>query len=132
MDATDLVVRDASLTPFRKRVLLLTAAVPAGKVTTYNLIARALRSSPRAVGQALKANPFAPTVPCHRVVRTDLSIGGFAGAVALDSDKIRRKVELLRGEGVPFGPDGRIASADRQAFVFSAFPDVTSRFGHRL
>lgn len=55
-------------------------AVPAGKVTTYGELARALGSSSRAVGQALRRNPFAPEVPCHRIVRASLDIGGYSGS----------------------------------------------------
>lgn len=72
--------------------------VPRGKVTTYCVIARALRSSPRAVGQALKKNPYAPKVPCHRVVMSDGSIGGFHGQTT--GPEIERKKSLLESEGV--------------------------------
>jgi methylated-DNA-[protein]-cysteine S-methyltransferase len=67
-------------------------------VTTYLLLAKALNSSPRAVGQALKNNPFAPEVPCHRVVASDGSLGGFMGKTkGVEMDK---KVRLLASEGV--------------------------------
>lgn len=52
--------------------------VPAGQVTTYKDIAQALGTKAyRAVGQAMKKNPNAPEVPCHRVVKSDGTIGGF-------------------------------------------------------
>ena len=66
-------------TPFQAKVYALLKKVPKGKVTTYGALAKKLRSSPRAVGQALRVKPFAPRVPCHRVVSADGSIGGFRG-----------------------------------------------------
>jgi methylated-DNA-[protein]-cysteine S-methyltransferase len=56
------------VTPFQERVYTLLKQIPEGKVTTYAGIARALDSSPRAVGGALRMNPFAPEVPCHRCI----------------------------------------------------------------
>ena len=88
------------LTPFRRRVYLALLEVPPGHVTTYGeLGARIGCGSARAVGQALKRNPLAPDVPCHRVVAADLSLGGFAGQ--RDGEQLERKAALLRGEGVP-------------------------------
>jgi O-6-methylguanine DNA methyltransferase len=58
----------------------------------------------RAVGQALKRNPVAPTVPCHRCVRRDGDIGGFNGHTC--GGEIDRKVQLLRSEGVTVEIDG--------------------------
>lgn len=68
-----------TLTPFRKRVLSALCQVPAGSYTTYLALSNHLSSSPRAVGNALRNNPFAPRVPCHRVVAADGGIGGFGG-----------------------------------------------------
>lgn len=67
------------MTIFEKNVYKITAQIPKGKVTTYKIIAEILKSSPRAVGNALAKNPYAPKVPCHRVIRSDLKIGGFNG-----------------------------------------------------
>ncbi|KAK3941716.1 6-O-methylguanine DNA methyltransferase [Diplogelasinospora grovesii] len=66
-------------TPFEKSVWSLLLQIPPGSYTTYGIIATHLRSSPRAVGNALRRNPFAPEVPCHRVVASDRSLGGFKG-----------------------------------------------------
>lgn len=68
-----------TLTPFRKRVLGALCQVPAGSYTTYLALSNHLSSSPRAVGNALRNNPFAPRVPCHRVIAADGGIGGFGG-----------------------------------------------------
>ena len=56
--------------------------------------------SSRAVGQALRVNPFSPEVPCHRVIRSDFTIGGFSGQ--LDGPQIERKKAMLKEEGVRF------------------------------
>lgn len=57
------------------------ARIPAGEVRTYGWIAEQIGRprAARAVGQALAANPFAPTIPCHRVVRSDGGLGGYSG-----------------------------------------------------
>ena len=57
-------------------VWALVSLVPPGLVTTYGSLARLLRTSPRLVGRALAANPDPIVVPCHRVVRSDGSLGG--------------------------------------------------------
>lgn len=67
------------ITDFQRKVYAATTLIPRGRVSTYKDIAQILGSSPRAVGQALRNNPFAPTVPCHRVVCKSLDIGGFNG-----------------------------------------------------
>jgi methylated-DNA-[protein]-cysteine S-methyltransferase len=83
------------LTPFQKKVLRAVVDIPRGKTRSYAWVA--LRAgSPgacRAVGQALKRNPYAPHVPCHRVVAADGSIGGYSGG-------IEKKMRLLSAEGV--------------------------------
>ena len=90
--------------------------MPAGRVTTYGLLARHLKCrSAQAVGQALRRNPFAPEVPCHRVIAADLRIGGFCGARA--GAQIRRKLRLLQQEGVRFDAAGRLGDA-RRVFRF--------------
>jgi len=88
-------------TEFEQRVFDSISRIPRGRVTTYGLLARALScGSAQAVGQALKRNPFAPEVPCHRVIASDLKTGGFAGR--RDGAEIKRKLRLLEEEGVRF------------------------------
>jgi methylated-DNA-[protein]-cysteine S-methyltransferase len=88
-----------SITPFQSRVYTLLTKVPKGKVTTYMELAKALGiKSPRAIGQALKNNPFAPEVPCHRVVASDGTIGGFMGQK--EGLEIKKKMNLLESEGI--------------------------------
>ena len=93
------IKNNPSLTDFEKKVLLATLKIPKGEVSTYSKIAKAIgnEKAARAVAGALKKNPYAPIVPCHRVIRTDESIGGYSA-----KGGIMRKKELLRKEGVNF------------------------------
>jgi len=101
--------RDLHVTDFQRRVYEAAKRIPRGKVTTYKLLAAAIGcGSSRAVGQALRRNPFAPAVPCHRVIRTDLTLGGFSGKVR--GANIVRKKKLLEEEGIRFS-GGRLADA---------------------
>ncbi len=88
------------LTPFQKAVYKATKNIPKGKVATYGLIARFIGKpkATRAVGNALNRNPFAPGVPCHRVVNSDGNVGGFAFGTG-------KKVALLRKEGLRIKDD---------------------------
>ena len=100
-----------NVTDFEQRVYQMVSRVPAGHVTTYARLAAAIDcGSAQAVGQALKRNPFAPEVPCHRVIRTDLTIGGYAGQT--DGEKLNTKLTLLRKEGVEFGSDGKLITSE--------------------
>jgi methylated-DNA-[protein]-cysteine S-methyltransferase len=77
----------------KEKLWKLLKKIPRGKVTTYGTLAELLGTSPRAVGKMLNSNPNAPEVPCHRVVMSDGSIGGYSRGV-------RKKVKLLKKEGV--------------------------------
>ena len=97
-----------AVTPFRRKVYEALLEVPQGCVTTYGLLARRVGcGSAQAVGGALRANPFAPDVPCHRVVAADLTAGGFCGCRA--GEPILRKIALLQAEGVPVDGAGRLS-----------------------
>lgn len=97
---------DPHLTDFQRRVYNALLKIPRGRVTTYKILARHIKCrSCRAVGQALKRNPFAPKVPCHRVIASDLSPGGFYGKET--GAPVRRKLKLLEAEGLKF-KDGRL------------------------
>lgn len=96
---------------FDERVYAVLRRVPRGKVTTYKALAEALGTKAyRAVGQALNRNPYAPAVPCHRVVCSDGSIGGFAHGTG-------KKIKMLREEGVEV-VDGRIKNVYSKIFAF--------------
>jgi len=80
---------------FAQKIYSLINKIPKGRITTYKQIAIALKTKAyRAIGQALKKNPCAPQVPCHRVVCGDGRVGGYQGK---NSNK---KIELLKKEGI--------------------------------
>lgn len=92
---------------FQRAALQRLAELPAGSVTTYRGLAAAIGApgAARAVGQAMRDNPLPIYVPCHRVVRSDLSLGGYAGGLAI-------KIALLRREGFRIDErGGKIESA---------------------
>jgi methylated-DNA-[protein]-cysteine S-methyltransferase len=88
-------------TAFQQRVWNAIRAVPRGESRTYGEIARSLVSAPRAVGRACGANRIALIIPCHRVVGSRGSLGGFMNASAGDPIAVKRW--LLQHEGYRFG-----------------------------
>lgn len=85
------------ITDFQRKVYLALLDVPCGETISYKELGQRIGCrSAQAIGQALKRNPFAPDVPCHRVIRTDGSIGGFFGHT--DGEMIERKKRLLEEE----------------------------------
>ena len=81
---------------FYERVWDKIKGIPVGKVSTYALVAKSLNSKAyRAVGTALKLNPYAPKVPCHRIINSSGDIGNYSGPGG-----IKKKIELLTKEGV--------------------------------
>lgn len=100
-------------TNFAGKVYFLCSTIPQGKVSTYKEIAEQLGTkSYRAVGQALRCNPYAPIVPCHRVICSNGSLGGFKGK--LNGKEIQKKIKLLEKEGVKI-MDGKV---DLEEFEF--------------
>jgi methylated-DNA-[protein]-cysteine S-methyltransferase len=94
-------------TVFQHRVFEALTHVPRGKTTTYAAIADAISCrSAQAIGQALRRNPDAPRIPCHRVVCNDGSIGGFFGEN--NPAATTKKRALLEAEGVSFDASGRV------------------------
>lgn len=103
---------------FAQRCYALLLQVPSGRVTTYREIAHALGTRAyRAVGNAMHRNPYAPRIPCHRVVASDGTLGGFA----FGSGEKRRR---LAAEGVDV-IDGHIAHFTRVLFTFPKQSDGT-------
>jgi len=88
-------------TAFRHKVWDALATIPVGESRTYGELARSLHTAPRAVGGACGANPIALVIPCHRVVASRGSLGGFMGTT--DGDPIAIKRWLLTHEGYRFG-----------------------------
>jgi methylated-DNA-[protein]-cysteine S-methyltransferase len=104
-------MQNRRISDFEEKVYRAVSRVPRGHVTTYGIVARYLGcGSPRAVGQALRRNPFAPRVPCHRVISSDLSVGGFRGRKYGSAPA--EKAMLLRREGVKL-IDGRLGDRER-------------------
>lgn len=91
----DLPLDFSGATPFQGRIFERLTHIPFGRIVSYGDIADELGDpgAARAVGQAVGANPLPILVPCHRVVRSDGKLGGYAGGLA-------RKVALLKVEGV--------------------------------
>lgn len=81
---------------FYREVWRACAEIPEGETRTYGWIAKKIGrpGAARAVGQALGRNPFAPKVPCHRVVKSDGSLGGFSSPKG-----VAEKLRLLKKEG---------------------------------
>jgi methylated-DNA-[protein]-cysteine S-methyltransferase len=101
---------------FEVRVWKLMEKIPKGRVTTYGLIARKLKTKAyRAVGNACRKNPYAPRVPCHRVVRSDGTVGGFGGKTS--GKTVKKKIQMLGKENVEI-KNGRIIDFERVLFRF--------------
>ena len=101
----------SKMSNFRQRCYQVLQRVPAGKVTTYGAIAKALGSSAsRAVGSAMANNQQLISIPCHRVVRANGQIGEYA----LGREQ---KIALLEAEGVAVS-NGRINDLDKYLHHF--------------
>jgi len=79
------------LSSYAQKVLNCVSLVPVGYFTTYGAVAKACGGSPRAVGQIMAKNPFPPLVPCHRVVRSDFSVGGYGGGKEVKWEMLQRE-----------------------------------------
>ena len=84
-------------TKFQLKVWKYLKTIPKGTVKTYKQIAIAIKrpKSARAVANACGKNPYAPKIPCHRVIRSDRGLGGYSGRGG-----IKKKLRLLRSEKV--------------------------------
>ena len=79
---------------FQERVYEILKKVPKGKVTTYKDLANKVGTKAyRAVGSAMNKNPYAPKVPCHRVIKSNGEVGGFESGT-------KHKIKLLKKEGI--------------------------------
>ena len=86
-------------TKFQLKVWKYLKTIPKGEVRTYLQVAKAINKpkAVRAVANAVGKNPYAPRIPCHRVIRNDGSLGGYSGAGG-----IKTKKKLLKSEGIFF------------------------------
>ena len=82
-------------TKFQLKVWKHLKTIPKGEVKTYKQVAISIKSpkSARAVANACSKNPYAPKIPCHRVIRSDGTLGGYSGRGG-----IKQKLKLLRSE----------------------------------
>lgn len=92
----------AGISEFQEKVYEVLKRIPRGRVTNYGLIAKAIRSGPRAVGNAVGSNPWSLFVPCHRVVPSNMTVGNYS---TIDKHGHRNspvKKTLLDREGIRF------------------------------
>ena len=84
-------------TKFQLKVWNYLKKIPRGKVKTYSEVAKAIGKplAVRAVANAIGKNPLAPQIPCHRVIRSDGSLGGYSGKGGIKTKRL-----LLKKEGV--------------------------------
>ena len=84
-------------TKFQLKVWTYVGKIPRGSVKTYSQVAKAIGKplAARAVANALGKNPYAPKIPCHRVIRADGSLGGYSGKGGVETKKF-----LLKKEGI--------------------------------
>ena len=84
-------------TKFQLKVWSYLRKIPRGRVKTYSQVAKAIRRplAVRAVANAIGKNPYAPKIPCHRVIRSDGSLGGYSG-----KGGVKTKRFLLQKEGI--------------------------------
>jgi methylated-DNA-[protein]-cysteine S-methyltransferase len=101
------------LSTYSRKVLNCTRLVPVGYVTTYGDIARVVGGSARSVGRVEASNPFPLLIPCHRVVRSDLSIGGYGYGEQV-------KMELLQREERHYEKPRILKAHKRELALFPA------------
>ena len=84
-------------TKFQQKVWTYLRKIPRGSVKTYSQVAKGIGKplAFRAVANAIGKNPYAPKIPCHRVIRSDGSLGGYSG-----KGGIKKKRFLLKKEGI--------------------------------
>ena len=84
-------------TKFQLKVWAYLRKIPRGSVKTYSQVAKAIGNplAVRAVANAIGKNPYAPKIPCHRVIRSDGSLGGYSGRGGIKTKKF-----LLKKEGI--------------------------------
>lgn len=79
------------LSEYNRKVLEVTSKIPVGYVASYGAVAKAAGGSARSVGNAMASNPFAPIVPCHRVVKSDFTLGGYGGGPKVKHEFLARE-----------------------------------------
>ena len=105
---------------YTKKVLKATSAIPLGYVTSYGAIAKAVGGGPRAVGNIMASNPFAPIVPCHRVVKSDFTLGGYGVGLKV---KVAI-VEKERNEGFLISKEIEVNGGQLTVFPVEMFLEI--------
>lgn len=116
---------------FSEKCYELLSKVPKGKITTYKSIAEALGTKAyRAVGTAMNKNPYAPQVPCHRVINSNGEVGGFAERLCGRGKNVKSitrarsrasgtqtKIKLLKSEGIPIS-NNKVQDVEKYLYKF--------------
>ena len=90
-DSSSVSLATEHLTTYTQKVLAAASLIPVGYVASYGAIAKAAGGSPRAVGNVMACNPFAPIVPCHRVVGSNFGLGGYGGGLRVKREFLVRE-----------------------------------------
>lgn len=123
-DIRHIVMTADNITEFQRKVYLAVLEIPRGKTVTYKQLADKIGcKSCRAVGQALRENPFAPDVPCHRVVASDGKIGGYLGETS--GEMIERKRQLLEQER-------NVNKVKITAIRQTVYPDLMEKYENKI
>lgn len=114
-------IANSNITAFRKQTLSLLCQIPPGRYSTYGAMAdwisqNSHKTCARAVGNAMRNNPFAPEVPCHRILAGDGSLGGFKGSWGEEGKYAKLKHDLLHDEGVRFDSKGKVKGPPFRGF----------------
>ncbi|MCV0399933.1 MAG: MGMT family protein [Nitrosarchaeum sp.] len=95
-----------------KRIYIKLSEVPKGKITTYGELAKAvgMKNGQRAVGRIMNKNPYPVIIPCHRVVKSDGKVGGYAYGEEIKSN-------MLQKEGIEI-KNGKISDLEKKIYRF--------------
>jgi O-6-methylguanine DNA methyltransferase len=107
----DISLATEHLSNYTKKVIKVTSLIPVGYVASYSSVAKVAGGSPRAVGRVMASNPFAPIVPCHRVVSSDFTLSGYGGGLNV-------KLEILKRESRGYTSEREIQVNDKQLELF--------------
>jgi len=99
------------LSRYARRVIEAVSLIPLGYVASYGSVARVVGGSPRAVGRVMAMNPFAPIVPCHRVISSDFTLGGYGGGLDV-------KLAFLGREKLGYTAKSQISADGQKLEVF--------------
>jgi len=109
--STAFILKMNHLSEHNRRVLYAVSLIPFGYVASYGAVAKAVGTSPRAVGHVMARNPIAPIVPCHRVVGSDFSLVGYGGG-------LENKLKFLKHERKGFTSKREITINGKGLLVF--------------